>query len=43
MLHFLQYSDGKNDLSKISKFINIKFLETKKIYNLLIKNKLLKY
>ena len=43
ILHFLQYSDGKNDLSKISKFINIKFLETKKIYNLLIKNKLLKY
>ncbi len=42
ILHFLQYSDGKNDLKKISSLINLDFIKTKKIYNFLIKNKLLK-
>ena len=43
ILHFLQYSDGKNDLKKISNLIGLDFIKTKKIYNFLIKNNLLEY
>jgi aminopeptidase-like protein len=35
MLDFLAYSDGKNDLNSISKFIKKKLSETKKIYKFL--------
>ena len=39
-LHFLQYSDGKNDLESISKLLSIKKNKALKIYNFLKKNKL---
>ncbi len=39
-LHFLQYSDGKNDLESISKLLNIKKNKTLKIYNILKNKKL---
>ena len=38
ILDFLQYSDSKNDLSDISKFIKLNYKKTNKIYELL-KNK----
>ena len=40
LLNFLQYSDGKNRLEEISKNINLNLNETKKIYKILKKNKL---
>lgn len=41
LLDFLQYSDGKNDIFQISKYIKSTFNETKKIYKILLKEKLL--
>ena len=41
ILNFLQYSDGKNDIFQISKYIKSTFNETKKIYKILLKEKLL--
>ena len=41
LLNFLQYSDGKNDLERISKLIGLKYKETFKIYKLLRKNNLI--
>ena len=35
LLNFLQYSDGKNRLEEISKYINLSFVETKKIFKIL--------
>ena len=40
-MSFLQYADGKNDLKEISKLIKLKYNETLKIYNLLIKKELI--
>ncbi len=40
ILNFLQYSDGKNRIEDISEKTNLSFNETKKIYKLLKKNKL---
>jgi len=42
LMNFLQYSDGKNDLNKISKMIKLKYREVLKIYRLLLKEKLIK-
>jgi len=39
-MNFLQYADGKNDLTTISRMINIDLTKIKKIYLLLKKNKL---
>ena len=41
MVDFLQYSDGKNDISNISKIIGVNLSDTKKIYRILKKNNLL--
>ena len=41
LLDFLQYSDGTNNLKRISKNINLNLKKTKFIYNLLKKNNLL--
>ena len=41
-LSFLQYSDGKNDLEKISQYLKINTSLTKKIYVNLVKRKLLR-
>lgn len=41
LLDFLQYSDGKNDLKKIGELIVKNRIITKKIYNILKKNKLI--
>ena len=41
LMSFLQYADGKNDLKEISKLIKLKYNETLKIYNLLIKKELI--
>ena len=41
ILSFMSYSNGKNDLDKISKLINLSKAETKKIFNLLKKKKLI--
>ena len=41
-LSFLQYSDGKNDLEKISQYLKINISLTKKIYVNLVKRKLLR-
>ena len=43
ILDFLQYSDGKSDLSTISNLIKIKYDDTLKIFNILKKNKLIFY
>jgi aminopeptidase-like protein len=40
MMDFLQYADGKNDLNNISNIIGVNLTNTKKIYNLLKKHKL---
>ena len=40
ILNFLQYSDGKHRLEDISEKINLDFKETKKIFNILKKKKL---
>ena len=40
ILDFLQYSDGKTDITKISKKIKCKYNEAKEIYNYLTKIKL---
>lgn len=40
IMNFLQYSDGKNDLENISKKINCNLNETKNIYKILKKKKL---
>ena len=40
-MDFLQYSDGKNDLNRIAKKINIKIKEAKKINKILLKEKLI--
>jgi aminopeptidase-like protein len=42
LMNFLQYSDGKNDLNKISRLINLDKKKVLKIYKLLIKEKLIK-
>ena len=41
IMNFLTYSDGNNDLRNISKLIRINYFQTKKIYQLLLKKKLL--
>ena len=41
ILNFLQYSDGKNNLEKISKLIKLSQKETEKIYKILNKKKLI--
>ena len=41
ILDFLQYANGKNDLYKISKKINLNLKKTKKIYQLLKDKKLI--
>lgn len=41
ILDFLQYSDGKNDLHQISKYIEINYYQSKKIYQLLKKENLI--
>ena len=41
ILSFLQYSDGKNSITKISKLINVNLKNTKKIYRKLLNNKLI--
>ncbi len=41
-MSFLQYSDGKNDLDKISNLLNLSIKRTLNIYNKLKKKKLLK-
>ena len=41
IMDFLQYADGKNDLNDISKKIKIKYKESKKLLNILLKNKLI--
>ena len=40
-MSFLQYADGKNDLSEIAKNLNLSLYETKKILNILEKEKLI--
>ena len=40
-MDFLQYADGKNSLSKISKYIKLDIKAVKKIYKILLKKKLL--
>jgi len=37
ILDFLQYADGKNNLESISKFINLPFKQTQKLYKILLK------
>lgn len=41
IMNFIQYSNGKNHLEKISDILKIKFSQTKKIYNYLKKNKII--
>jgi len=41
IMNFIQYSNGKNHLEKISEILKINFSETKKIYNYLKKNKII--
>ena len=41
-LDFLQYADGSNNLKQISNLINTNYKETKKIYLILKKKKLIK-
>ena len=41
LTNFLQYADGKNDLTKISKLIKRNYKQTFKIYNILKKHKLI--
>jgi len=41
-MNFLTYSDGKNDLKKISKLIKLDYYSTKNIHKFLLKKKLLK-
>ncbi len=40
-MNFLQYADGTNSLEKISKIIKLKLKSVKKIYLILLKNKLI--
>jgi aminopeptidase-like protein len=40
-MNFLIYSDGKNDLKKISGLIKLNYSKTYKIYKLLLKKKLI--
>ena len=41
IMSFISYSDGKNDLKKISDLINLPLNKVKKIYSLLLKKKLI--
>lgn len=41
IMNFLTYADGKNDLLKISKLIKIDYFKTKRIYNFLLRKKLI--
>ena len=41
LMSFLIYCDGKNDLINISNYLGISFKKTKKIYDILIKNKII--
>jgi len=41
LTNFLQYADGKNDLIRISKLIKVNYKQALKIYNILIKHKLI--
>lgn len=43
LMNFITYSDGKNDLNKISKYINVKYKNVKKIYHFLKLNKIIDY
>ena len=40
-MDFLQYADGTNSLEKISKLIKLDLRQVKKIYSILLKNKLI--
>ena len=40
-MDFLQYADGTNSLKKISKLIELDLRQVKKIYSILLKNKLI--
>ncbi len=40
LINFLQYSNGKNDLKRITKLINIEYKECEQIYKILKKNRL---
>ncbi len=40
-MNFLQYADGTNSLEKISKLIKLDLRQVKKIYSILLKNKLI--
>jgi aminopeptidase-like protein len=39
-MDFLQYADGTNSLEKISSLIKLDFKSVRKIYSILLKNKL---
>ena len=41
-LNFLQYADGSNDLQEISNYIKISFVQTNKIFKLMLKSQLIK-
>ena len=41
IMNFLQYADGMHDLNEIKRKIKISFKENKKIFNILLKNKLI--
>ena len=41
ILDFLQYADGKNSLNRISRLINVNINYGKKLFKLLVKNKIL--
>ena len=41
IMNFIQYSNGKNHLGKITEMLKINFSETKKIYNFLKKKKII--
>jgi aminopeptidase-like protein len=41
IMNFIAYSDGKNDLKKISRLINKSYLTTSKIYKILLKKKII--
>jgi hypothetical protein len=40
ILNFMQFADGTNDLKSISKLIFVPYLKTKKIFRILLKEKL---
>ena len=40
-MNFLQYADGLHDLNEIKRKIKISFKENQKIFNILLKNRLI--